>query len=281
MRYVKTPSGVSLAYQVAGDGPIDLVIVPGYVSELDNWWEAWSGRLVRRLSSFARLILFDKRGVGLSDRPEHITIDDWVEDVLTVLDAVGSARPAVLGMSAGGAIAVLFAAIHPDRTGPLVIYAATPRILTDGTSYPVTRTAEDMEARIAGARSNVGDRFLDRPLVSERRRRPDDPRPVRPVRAPVGEPRLGQRLSPPAGIDRRAGCAAPRHQPDPRHPPSSGPGVPIEVGRYIADHIPGAAMCELDTEDHLIWFSEKVDEITDQVERFVTSRARSPRRIGA
>ena len=93
VRYVKTPSGVSVAYQVAGDGPIDLVIVPGYISELDNWWEAWSGRLVRRLCSFARLILFDKRGMGLSDRPEHITIDDWVEDVLTVLDAVGSAVP--------------------------------------------------------------------------------------------------------------------------------------------------------------------------------------------
>ena len=145
VRYVKTADGISLAYQVAGDGPIDLVIVPGYISELDNWWEAWSGRLVRRLSSFARLILFDKRGVGLSDRPEHIVIDDWVEDVRTVVDAVGSVRPAVLGMSAGGAIAMLFAAIHPDRTGPLVVYAGTPRILTDGTSYPATRTVEERD----------------------------------------------------------------------------------------------------------------------------------------
>ena len=102
VRYVKGADGVSLAYQVAGEGPIDLIIVPGYVSELDNWWEAWAGRLVRRLAGFSRLILFNKRGVGLADRPENITMQDWVEDTRTVLDAVGSQRPAVLGMSAGG-----------------------------------------------------------------------------------------------------------------------------------------------------------------------------------
>ena len=136
VQYVKGSDGISLAYQVAGDGPSDLIIVPGYISELDNWWEAWAGRLVRRLASFSRLILFDKRGVGLADRPERITIQDWVEDTRTVLDAVGSERPAVLGMSGGGAVAMLFAATYPERTGPLITYGASPRSLA---ARPTTR----------------------------------------------------------------------------------------------------------------------------------------------
>jgi DNA-binding SARP family transcriptional activator len=140
VQYVKGRDGISLAYQVAGDGPIDLIIVPGYISELDNWWEAWAGRLVRRLASFSRLILFDKRGVGLADRPERITMRDWVEDTRTVLDAVGSERPAILGMSAGGAVAMLFAATYPERTGPLITYGASPRSLADDSDYPATRT---------------------------------------------------------------------------------------------------------------------------------------------
>lgn len=275
VRYVKTADGVSLAYQVTGEGPIDLVIVPGYISELDNWWEAWSGRLVRRLSSFARLILFDKRGVGLSDRPEHIVIDDWVEDVRTVLDAAGSVRPAVLGMSAGGAIAMLFAAIHPDRTGPLVIYAGTPRILTDGTSYPATRTVEERDRMIEMLERawGTGDSLARWcPSVG------DDPA----IRAQFGQ--YERRSASPGSasaylrmlgsIDVRAVLpmiTAPTHVIHPRGDRS----VPVEIARYIAQHVPGATLCELDTADHLIWFSEKVDAITDEVEHFVTSNGPS------
>ena len=115
-----------IAYQVVGEGPPDIVIVPGYVSELDNWWEAWSGRLVRRLAGFSRLILFDKRGMGLSDRPANADLEDWVEDVRTVVDEVGADRPAVVGVSGGGVVAVLFAATYPERTGALVLYGAFP-----------------------------------------------------------------------------------------------------------------------------------------------------------
>jgi DNA-binding SARP family transcriptional activator/pimeloyl-ACP methyl ester carboxylesterase len=276
VRYVKAADGVSLAYQVAGEGPIDLVIVPGYISELDNWWEAWSGRLVRRLSSFARLILFDKRGVGLSDRPEHIVIDDWVEDVRTVLDAVGSVRPAVLGMSAGGAIAMLFAATHPDRTGPLVIYAGSPRSLTDGTSYPVTRTVEEAERMVEALERawGTGDSLARWcPSVG------DDPA----IRSQFGQ--YERRSASPGSasnylrmlrsIDVRAVLpmiTAPTHIIHPRGDRS----VPVEVARYVARHVPGATLCELDTDDHLIWFSEKVDAITAEVEHFVTSNGPSP-----
>ncbi|MEO6653735.1 MAG: alpha/beta fold hydrolase [Ilumatobacteraceae bacterium] len=275
VHYVKGADGVSLAYQVVGEGSIDLVIVPGYISELDNWWEAWSGRLVRRLSSFARLILFDKRGVGLSDRPERIVIDDWVEDVRTVLDAVGSVRPAVLGMSAGGAIAMLFAATHPDRTGPLVIYGGSPRLLTDGTSYPVTRTVEERDRTIEILERSwgTGDSLARWcPSIG------DDPA----IRAQFGQ--YERRSASPgaassylrmlSSIDVRAVLpmiTAPTHIIHPR----GDRAVPVEVARYVAQHVPRATLCELDTDDHLIWFSEKVDVIADEVERFVTNNGPS------
>ena len=102
VRYATAPGGVSIAYQVAGDGPLDLVIIPGFTSHLDVWWAPWSGRLARRLLTFCRLIVFDKRGTGLSDRPSGSGIEQWMEDTRVVLDAVGSERPVVLGMSAGG-----------------------------------------------------------------------------------------------------------------------------------------------------------------------------------
>ncbi len=114
---------------MAGDGPLDVVVVPGFVSHLETWWEAFSGQLVRRLASSARLILFDKRGTGLSDRPAELEVDQWVEDVAVVLDAVGSQRAAILGVSAGGGIAMLFAAAHPERTQSLVVYGGFARIL--------------------------------------------------------------------------------------------------------------------------------------------------------
>jgi hypothetical protein len=106
VQYARTEDGVSIAYQVVGEGPIDLIIVPGYVSHLDTWREAWSGRLVRRLASFSRLILFDKRGMGLSHRPLQIDVENWVQDTRVVLDAVGWEQAAILGVTAGGLIAI-------------------------------------------------------------------------------------------------------------------------------------------------------------------------------
>ena len=275
MRYVKGCDGVSLAYQVAGDGPIDLVIVPGYVSELDNWWEAWSGRLVRRFASFARLILFDKRGVGLSDRPERIVVEDWVQDIVTVLDAVGSERPAVFGMSAGGAVAMLFAATYPERTGPLIIYAASPRKLSDGTDYPTTTTPEELEQLIQRIEStwgtgdslrhwcpSIGDDAVIRAQFGQYERRSASP----------GSASSYLRML--ATIDVRH--ALPQiTSPTLVIHPAGDRAVPLEVARYITAHIPHSQLCVLDTDDHLIWFSEAVDDITDAVERFLVVAAGS------
>src|SRR6476661_5639336 len=130
-RYAKARDGVSLAYQVVGDGPRDLVLVPGWVSHLEAAWDEPSlARFFERLASFSRLILFDKRGTGLSDRvpeSELPTLETRMEDVLTVCGAAGSERAALLGHSEGGPMCLLFAATYPERTNALVLIGTYAR----------------------------------------------------------------------------------------------------------------------------------------------------------
>jgi len=121
-----TSGEVQIAYQVIGTGPLDLVLVPGYISNLDHAWEEPSlVHLISRLSSFSRLILFDKRGTGLSDRLGNLpTLEERMDDVRAVMDAVGSERAALFGVSEGGAMSMLFAATYPARTRALVLYGS-------------------------------------------------------------------------------------------------------------------------------------------------------------
>ena len=122
-----TQSGeVTIAYQVVGDGPMDLVVVPGFVSHLECAWEDPSySRFMTQLSSFSRLIMLDKRGTGLSDRISGIpTLEERMDDVRAVMDAVGSERAALFGVSEGGPMSVLFAATYPDRASALVLYGS-------------------------------------------------------------------------------------------------------------------------------------------------------------
>ncbi len=118
---------VDIAYQVVGDGPIDLVFVEGFMSHRQIAWELPAyARYCERLAEFSRLILFDKRGVGMSDRvPGATTLETRMDDIRAVMDAVGSARAAVMGESEGGPLAILFAAAHPDRTQALILQGAT------------------------------------------------------------------------------------------------------------------------------------------------------------
>jgi pimeloyl-ACP methyl ester carboxylesterase len=117
---------VQIAYTVFGEGEIDLVWVPGFISQVEHWWEEPSqARWYERLGSFARVVMFDKRGTGLSDRFTHpATLEERMEDVHAVIDAVEMTQPAVLGISEGGSIAALFAATYPDRCRSLVLYGA-------------------------------------------------------------------------------------------------------------------------------------------------------------
>jgi class 3 adenylate cyclase/pimeloyl-ACP methyl ester carboxylesterase len=129
IRYAKTADGLNIAYEVLGEGPPDLIVIPGVVSNIEVFWEnpRWS-RFMERLSSFSRLLLFDRRGVGLSDRPAGVPpLEQRMDDVRAVLDAAGSERAALFGMGPDGAMAVLFGATYPERTAGLVLYAVPAR----------------------------------------------------------------------------------------------------------------------------------------------------------
>ena len=128
-RYVKS-GDVNIAYQVVGDGPFDLIHVPAFVSNLELQWEdPAERRYFERLASFCRLIMFDKRGTGLSDRVPVATLEERMDDLHAVMDDVGSQRAAVFGSSEGGALSVLFTTTYPDRVSALVLYGAYPRLV--------------------------------------------------------------------------------------------------------------------------------------------------------
>jgi DNA-binding SARP family transcriptional activator/pimeloyl-ACP methyl ester carboxylesterase len=143
---------VRIAYQVVGDGPIDLVLVHGWVCTFEPGWEsAKIAAFYRRLASFGRLILFDKRGTGLSDRVSSDRLPDLetrMDDVRAVLDAVGSSRAVVVGISEGGAMSVLFAATHPDRTLALVLMGTFARTM-EAPDYPYGLSADMARSRLA------------------------------------------------------------------------------------------------------------------------------------
>ena len=131
-RYAKTADGVHVAYQVVGDGPVDMVFVMGWVTNIEVMWDdPGFARLLDRLATFSRLILFDKRGVGLSDRVPEERLPDLetrMDDVRAVMDAVGSERAVVFGVSEGGPMSMLFAATYPERTIALALFGTLGRL---------------------------------------------------------------------------------------------------------------------------------------------------------
>jgi pimeloyl-ACP methyl ester carboxylesterase len=142
---------VSIAYQIVGGGTRDLVFVPGWVSNVEEYWtNASCRRFLERLASFSRLVVFDKRGTGLSDRVERVPhLEERIEDITAVLSAVRSPSTALLGFSEGGAIASLFAATYPKRVSALVLYAANAKC-TQTADYPCGYTPEQAESMFTG-----------------------------------------------------------------------------------------------------------------------------------
>ena len=122
-RYAKSGE-VHIAYQVVGDGPVDLVFIPGLFTHVEHQWdEPTFARFLGRLASFSRLIVFDARGAGLSDQAHELPpMEDQIDDLLAVLDAIGSSSAAIFGMSQAGPMAILFAASYPERTRAIVLY---------------------------------------------------------------------------------------------------------------------------------------------------------------
>src|SRR5262249_3807093 len=143
VRYAKS-GDLSIAYEMTGDAPIDLVLIPGWVSHLEkDWDEPGHARFLVRLGAIARLIRVRKRGSGLSDRPPGVPdLESRMDDVRTVMDAVGSERAVLFGYSEGAPMAVLFAATYPERAQALVLYGAYAKRLDPDDDYPWAPTRE-------------------------------------------------------------------------------------------------------------------------------------------
>ena len=272
-RYAKS-GGVSIAYQVIGNGPIDLVLVPGWVSNLDVFWEEPRlERLLTRLASFSRLILFDKRGTGLSDRVADMpSLEVRMDDVRAVMDAVGSERAALFGYSEGGAMCILFAATYPDRASALILGGAFAR-RTSAPDYPWAPAAEQQLAAIeqieADWGGSVGIEARSPSLADDARYRQWWARWLRSSASPAAATTL-MRMN--MEIDVRHVLPAVRvptlilHSINDRL-------IDIGASRYMAAHIPGAKLVEMSGIDHIPWGSDS-ELIVDEIEEFLTGARR-------
>ncbi|HWA00510.1 MAG TPA: adenylate/guanylate cyclase domain-containing protein [Caulobacterales bacterium] len=268
-RYAKS-GDVNVAYQVFGEGPITIVYAPGWISHVEVMWEdpRWAA-FMARLATFARVIQFDKRGTGCSDRDVgYPTLDDRMDDIRAVMDAAGVERAAIFGSSEGGNMATMFAAAQPDRTTHLILFGCFARRQPAG-DYP---WAPSLEARarwieslardwgkggdISGiAPSRLGDReFADwfgrlermasSPGAAVTLARLNSQIDVRDILPTIRVPTLVMHRT----RDRDAN---------------------VEEGRYIASHIPGARFVAIEGDDHIAW-TEGTSEIASEIEAFLT-----------
>jgi class 3 adenylate cyclase/alpha-beta hydrolase superfamily lysophospholipase len=268
-KYAKTADGVHIAYQVVGDGPLDLITVWGTMSQVEVMWEdPRLARFLERLASFSRFIHFDKRGTGLSDRgPGAPTLEERMDDIRAVMDAVSSDRAVVFGESEGGPMCSLFAATYPERTVALVLYGALVKAVRDETfrwALPAERFEQLIEDWAAnwgsGKRSetfapSVPETEANTAWMARLERQALSPGAfrdlyrtlaqidIRPVLPTIAVPTL---------VLHRAGDRA----------------VNVMHGRYLAEHIPGAKYVELEG-DHYLGSGDS-DAIADEIQEFLT-----------
>ena len=265
-----TKSGdVHIAYQVTGAGPLDLVFVPGFVSHLEYQWEyPESVRFFERLASFSRLIRFDKRGTGLSDRVGGIpSLEQRMDDVRAVMDAVGSDRAALFGISEGGPMSLLFAATYPARTAALVIYGSYARRAW-AVDHTFGRTVEEMDRVLDTMEREwggpVGMEIWAPSMIGDERFRHWWANYLRLAASP-GAAVTVMRMNMEIDV---------RHVlPSVRVPTLIGHRTGdrltfVEQGRYLAERIPGARLAELPGDDHMPFLDS--DQIIDEVEEFLT-----------
>ncbi|HYP48909.1 MAG TPA: alpha/beta fold hydrolase [Thermoleophilaceae bacterium] len=280
VRYARN-GDVSIAYQVVGSGDLDLVFVPGFVSHMEMFWEdPATARFFRRLASFSRLILHDKREQGLSDRlGRPPTLEESMDDVRAVMDAAGSERAALFGISEGGPSTLLFAATHPQRTAALVVYGTYARMVATD-DFPAGLPADVLESWQAEILSDWGN-ALKLELFA--------PSLVDDVAFGAWWSRLLRTGTSPRGA---AGLFKLHASTDVRHLLSSisaptlvlhrtdDPLCTVEGGREVAGGIPGARLIEQPGSDHL-WMAGDQDLLLDEVEEFLTGsrQDREPERV--
>jgi pimeloyl-ACP methyl ester carboxylesterase len=267
---------VHIAYQVVGRGSIDLILLGGFYSHLEAQWEEsrYAGFL-ERLASFSRLVLLDQRGTGLSDRAVRLpTLEQHIDDVLAVMEAVGVERAAVLGVAQGGALAALLAATHPERVSSLILYAAYARLMQDH-DYPWGRDARWYRRLMQETESTWGTgAILERlapGMAGDDAFRSWWARFERLIHSP-GSALAYLRMQ--AEVDIRQVLAAIR-------PPTLVIQRRNDVyrdsgnSRYLAEHIPDARYLEVPGREHLIYLGDQ-DAIIDEIEEFLTGARRGP-----
>ncbi|MGH2631000.1 MAG: adenylate/guanylate cyclase domain-containing protein [Actinomycetota bacterium] len=271
-RYAKTADGVHIAYQVLGSGPVDMVFVMGWVTNVEAMWEDPDfARFLRRLATFSRLILFDKRGVGLSDRVHDDRLPDLetrMDDVRAVMDAVGSDRAVVFGVSEGGPMSMVFAATYPERTIALALYGTAADFTTREPAYKenaaayLARMEEDWgteafarhEIEAWAAPGHEDDERLLTWLASYMRRSASPG-------AAVALERMNREIN-------AAHALASIHVPTIAIARTDDRDFPVEESRATADRIVGATFVEIPGDVHFPWVGAQ-EAILDEVERFV------------
>src|SRR5215203_1707795 len=264
-RYARS-GDLHIAYQVFGAGSVDLVLVPGFISNLEETWDNPSAaRWLQRLGRFARVIAFDKRGTGLSDRVGSVpSLDERMDDARAVMDAAHSERAVLLGISEGGCLAALFAASYPDRCASLILYGAFARF---SSWYPTEeklasfyRYVEEKwgtgESVWKYAPSKVGDAGFKK-IWARHERVGATPA------AAIALMRMNQEIDISGVLSAIRVPTLIIHRTDDTV-------VSLEGGRFLAQHIPKARLVEFSGADHLPYIGKSTDEIADEIEEFVT-----------
>ena len=269
-RYAKTVDGVHIAYQMVGEGPVDLVFVMGWTSNVEAMWEEPSlAGFLSRLGSFSRLILFDKRGVGLSDRvPDtHLpSLETRMDDVRAVMDAVGSERALVFGVSEGGPMAILFAATYPERTIALLLFGTEsdwtgrhqashhPGYVDEIERAWGTEEYAREALRTWAAPSHASDERLVAWLASYLRRAASPS-------AAIALERMNLQIDVTPALRTI-------HVPTLVLARSGDLDFPVDHVRQLAEAIRGARYVEFPGDDHFFWIGDQ-NSLLDEIERFV------------
>jgi class 3 adenylate cyclase len=261
---------IHVAYQVFGEGEVDLVFVPGFISQIENSWdEPGLAGWLRRLGSFSRVIMFDKQGTGLSDRGGELPgMDERMDNIRAVMDAQGVERAAIFGISEGGSLATLFAATHPDRSRALILYGAFARFK----SWLPTQEALD---RLILYIDNDWGSGQSLPMFAPSRK---DDLPFQHwwgkferLGASPGAAKALMRMN--SQID-TSDILASVNVPTLVIHRKDDVAVNVEGGRFLAERIPDAKYVELSGVDHLPWVGENTNQILDEMAKFLTGEWR-------
>ena len=267
-----------IAFQVVGNAPRDIVFLSAWFSHVDGRWEEPRfAAMLRRISGFSRLILFDKRGSGASDPlpAGDPTWEEWSDDILAVMDAAGSDRATIVGVGDSGPMAILLAAHHPERVSSLVLVNTGARLTRGGDDYPWGMTSDDVERFLERSRKTWGTGGITDvfgpSVADDERYRQWWARFQRMGASPGRAVRMARLIF---GMDARRALPEIRvptlvvHRRDFRL-------FPVELGRYLAERIAGARLVELDGADGFVYLGD-MNAIVDEIEEFVTGIRRAP-----